>query len=229
MKQSFDTAVIIPAYNEASVLPAVIKNAKLNFKNIICVDDGSSDQTPQAAIQAGATLLKHCVNLGAGAATQTGVDFALLSPEIKYFITIDADGQHEIDDAINMLRYLKENNLDIVLGSRFLGKVHNISFVKKMFLKLAAMFSNSTSGINLTDPHVGLRVFNRKFASELKLTMPGFAHASELVHRIAEGKYKYAEVPVNVSYSEYSKAKGQSMMNAVNITVDLFHHRISKK
>jgi glycosyltransferase involved in cell wall biosynthesis len=229
MTENSEAAIIIPAYNEASAIRAVISSAKKHFIYVLCVNDGSQDETSEAIRQAGATLLEHCVNLGAGAATQTGVDYAMLDPNIKYFVTIDADGQHEIKDAINMLRYLKENNLDIVLGSRFLGKVHNISFVKKIFLKLAAMFSNSTSGINLTDPHVGLRVFNRKFASELKLTMPGFAHASELVHRIAEGKYKYAELPVNVSYSDYSKAKGQSMMNAVNITVDLFHHRISKK
>jgi cellulose synthase/poly-beta-1,6-N-acetylglucosamine synthase-like glycosyltransferase len=155
MTENSEAAIIIPAYNEASAIRAVISSAKKHFIYVLCVNDGSQDETSEAIRQAGATLLEHCVNLGAGAATQTGV--------------------------------------------------------------------------NLTDPHVGLRVFNRKFASELKLTMPGFAHASELVHRIAEGKYKYAELPVNVSYSDYSKAKGQSMMNAVNITVDLFHHRISKK
>lgn len=224
-----DVAIIIPAYNEASAIGPVISAVKKKFVNVICVNDGSRDNTSQAVDESGGILLEHCINLGAGAATQTGVDYALSDPSINYFITIDADGQHDIEDAIKMLEYLKENDLDIVLGSRFLGTVQNITGAKRAFLKLAALFSHSTSGIKLTDPHVGLRVFNRKFAEGLKLTMPGFAHASELVHRIGEGNYKFAEVPINVSYSDYSKAKGQSMMNAVNITVDLFHHRISKK
>jgi glycosyltransferase involved in cell wall biosynthesis len=222
--------VVIPVYNEQQVIRGVIKEVGRHFSNIICVNDGSQDQSSEQIILAGgATLLEHCVNLGAGAATQTGIDYALLDPDAEYFVTIDADGQHEVDDAVKMIKFLKENNLDIVLGSRFLGTVKNISKVKRTFLRIAALFSKSTSGVELTDPHVGLRVFNRKFAMELKMTMPGFAHASELVHRIGEGKFRYAELPVHVSYSDYSKAKGQSMLNAVNITVDLFHHRISKK
>jgi len=224
-----DTFVIIPVYNEQSSIRTVIKSIKKHFGKVICVSDGSRDNSSIEITNAGATIVEHCLNLGAGAATQTGIDYALLDRNIKYFITIDADGQHEIGDAIKMLDYLKKNELDIVLGSRFLGTVQNISGIKRVFLKMAAIFSSSTSGVILTDPHVGLRVFNRKFAEGLKLTMPGFAHASELVHRIGEGRYKYAEVPVHVSYSDYSKAKGQSMLNAVNITVDLFHHRISKK
>jgi len=223
------TAVIIPVYNEASVVGSMIRLTKKSFKNIICVNDGSTDESSAAIKNAGGVLLEHAINLGAGAATQTGIDYALLDPNNKYFITIDADGQHDIKDAVNMLDYLKKNDLDIVLGSRFLGTVENITGMKKQFLKLAALFSENTSGVKLTDPHVGLRVFNRRFAESLKLTMPGFAHASELVNRIGEGRYRYAELPVHVSYSDYSKAKGQSMLNAINITVDLFHHRISKK
>jgi glycosyltransferase involved in cell wall biosynthesis len=221
--------VIVPVYNEASIIGAVIQSVLNKSENVVCVDDGSQDGSSKEIQKAGATLLTHAYNLGAGAATQTGIDYALLDPRAKYFVTIDADNQHEIDDAVTMLEYLKANKLDIVLGSRFLGKVHNISKFKRLFLKLAAIFSKSTSGVELTDPHVGLRVFNRKFAENLNLTMAGFAHASELVNRIGEGNFKYAELPIHVSYSEYSKAKGQSMLNAINITVDLFHHKITKK
>jgi len=224
-----DTYAIIPVYNEASAVGDVIKTVKKTYKNVVCVDDGSRDNSSQAISSSGAILLRHSINLGAGAATQTGIDYALMDPKAKYFITIDADGQHDIKDAQQMLEYLIKNNLDIVLGSRFLGTAQNISTIKRLFLKLAAMFSEGTSGVVLSDPHVGLRVFNRRFAESLKLTMPGFAHASELIHRIGENNFKYAELPISVTYSDYSKAKGQSMMNAVNITVDLFHHRISKK
>lgn len=220
--------VIIPVYNEASVIGSVIRECQSYYRNIVCVDDGSIDNSARAVNESGAVLIRHAINLGAGAATQTGIDYALSDPGAKYFITIDADGQHEIEDAHKMLTYLKVNDLDVVIGSRFLGSVKNITKTKRSFLRLAAVFSKRTSGIELSDPHNGIRVFTREFAENLKLKIPGYAHASELIHRIAEKKYKYAEFPVSVSYSDYSKSKGQSMLNAVNITVDFFHHKLNK-
>jgi glycosyltransferase involved in cell wall biosynthesis len=224
-----DTYVIIPTYNEAGMVGVVIGKARRYFKHVVCVNDGSRDNSAEVIRAAGGTLVDHPINLGAGAATQTGVDFALLDPHAKYLITLDADDQHDVEDAVRMLAYIKEHDVDIVIGSRFMGKIENISALKRAFLKLAAVFSGATSGINLTDPHIGLRVFNRHFAENLKLTMPDFAHASELVHRIGEGNFKYAELPVTVTYSDYSKAKGQPMLNAINIAFDLFVHRINKK
>jgi glycosyltransferase involved in cell wall biosynthesis len=221
--------VIMPVYNEAPVVGAVIASVKHSFLKVICVNDGSDDGSADVINKAGASLVEHPINLGAGAATQTGIDYALQDTAAQYFITFDADGQHNIKDAVNMLAYLKQHKLDVVFGSRFMGNVENIGFIKKTFLKAAAIFSSKTSGVNLSDPHIGLRVFNRRFAENLKLTLPDFTHASEIIHRIGTGSYKYAEVPVTVTYSDYSKAKGQPMLNAINITFDLFFHRISKK
>ncbi len=221
--------MIIPAYNEAKVIGPVIKAVKKTYSNVVCVSDGSRDGTSAEIIKAGGILVEHSINLGAGAATQTGIDYALTDPDAKYFITVDADGQHEISDATRMLDHLKKHNLDIVFGSRFLGTVHNISPLKRAFLKMAAVFSESTSGVKISDPHIGIRAFNRNLAENLKLTMPGFAHASELLIRIADGKYKYDEIPVKITYSDYSKSKGQPMLNSVNIVFDLFLHRFSKK
>ena len=224
-----DTVVIVPVYNEANMVGEVIREVQLSFKNIVCVNDGSTDSSAQVIEELSVTLVNHPINLGAGAATQTGVDYALQDPAIQYFITIDADGQHDINDAVRMLEHLKVHNLDIVFGSRFKGTVENIAPLKRVFLKLAAVFSSRTTGINLSDPHIGLRVFNRSFAEKLKLTLSDFTHASEVIHRVGEHNFKYDEVPATVTYSSYSKAKGQPMLNAINITTDLFFHRISKK
>lgn len=221
--------VIVPCYNEEQVVRKVLQDIKAHFKEIICVDDGSSDNSASEIIISGATLIEHPINLGAGAAIQTGIDYALQDPAVEIFITIDADGQHNINDAVAMVKHLQRHNLDIVFGSRFIGNVESIHPIKKVFLKIAALFSTTTTGVKLTDPHIGLRVFNRKFAENLKLSLPDFTHASEVIHRIKEGNYKYAEVPVTVTYSDYSKAKGQPMMNAINITVDLLINRITKK
>jgi glycosyltransferase involved in cell wall biosynthesis len=224
-----DTYIIIPVYNEAKIIGSVLNEVLKKFSNVVCVNDGSVDNSGREIEKTRAILIEHSINLGAGAATQTGIDYALMDLKAKYFITIDADGQHEIEDALRMLERLKEKDLDIVFGSRFLGQVQNISKIKSQFLKLAALFSKKTSGVYLTDPHIGIRVFNRKFAENLKITMPDFAHASELVERVAEGNYKYDEEPVTVTYSHYSKSKGQPMLNAINITVDLMLDKISKR
>src|SRR5207302_1745230 len=122
-EKKIDTAVIIPVYNEASVIGPVIAKVKKNFDTVVCVNDGSRDDSSNQILKAEGILLEHVINLGAGAATQTGIDYALQNPKTKYFITIDADGQHEIDDAIQMLKHLKQKDLDIILGSRFLGTV----------------------------------------------------------------------------------------------------------
>lgn len=224
-----DAYVVIPVYNEQQTIGSVLQEVSKHYSNIVCVNDGSKDDSSKIIAEHGATVLNHSINLGAGAATQTGIDYALLDEKAEYFVTIDADGQHEVEDADKMLSHLKKNNLDIVFGSRFMGDVQNISKIKRGFLKLAAQFSKKTSGVYLTDPHIGIRAFNRKFAENLKMTLPDFAHASELVERVAEGKYKYDEVPVTVTYSDYSKKKGQPMLNAINITFDLMLDKISKK
>jgi glycosyltransferase involved in cell wall biosynthesis len=221
--------VIIPVYNEATVVGDVISEVRKHYSQIVCINDGSKDNSTEVILKAGATLVEHPINLGAGAATQTGIDYALQDKKAEYFITIDADGQHEIRDAVLMLEKLKKGELDIVFGSRFVGQVENISKIKSAFLKAAAIFSQRMSGVKLTDPHIGLRVFNRRFAENLKLTLPDFTHASELIYRVQEGKYRYAEVPANVTYSDYSKLNGQPMMNAINIMIDLLFHRISNK
>ena len=224
-----DTAIIIPAYNEGSSIKDVIEKIPKSFSTIVCVDDGSRDDTSRQVSMTRAQLVTHPINLGQGAALQTGIEYALLDPRIKYFVTFDADGQHRIEDVKKMIKHLKRKKLDIVLGSRFLGEAQNIGAKKKAVLKLAVRFSNLTSGVTLTDTHNGLRVFNRSTAERLKLRMPDFSHASEIIERIAEEKFAYDEVPVTIVYTDYSRAKGQSMINAVNIIFDMLLHRIVKK
>ena len=227
--RSAEVAIIIPVFNEAEVIKGVVNKVLKHFEYVVCVDDGSLDDSVAAISQTKARLVKHPVNLGQGASLQTGIEFALLNKKIKYFVTYDADGQHDINDVLLMLATIKKTHVDIILGSRFLGKAENITWLKKRVLKLAIIFSNRTSGIQLTDAHNGLRVFNRKVASQLNITMPDFSHASEIIERIAHKKFTYQEVPITVTYTDYSRKKGQSMLNAVNISFDIFLNRFTKK
>jgi len=222
-----ETAIVIPVYNEDKVIGGVIKSVMKEFKYVICVNDGSSDQSSVEISKTGAYLVEHPINMGQGAALQTGIEFARKLP-VKYFVTFDADGQHRLEDVRLMLRTIAKENRDIVLGSRFLGDTIGMTKSKRRILKLATTFSNVTSGLKLTDTHNGLRVFNRRFAESLQLKVSDMAHASEILEVIAVGKYDYTEVPVTIEYTDYSKAKGQSIINAINIGFDTLLRRISR-
>jgi polyprenyl-phospho-N-acetylgalactosaminyl synthase len=228
MARRTDVAVIIPVYNEASVVGDVVKRTMKHFPSVVCINDGSRDNSSSVISSTGAYLIEHPINMGQGAALQTGIEFARQLPGIKYFVTYDADGQHQIQDVLTMLKEIEEGGYDIVLGSRFLGTAAGISGSKVMVLKMAIAFSNATTGLKLTDTHNGLRVFNRRVAEELQITLPDMAHASEILEIIADKKYKYTEVPAHIVYTDYSRAKGQSIVNAVNIVIDTLLRKVSK-
>jgi len=222
-----NVAIIIPVYNEANVIAGVINDLKKKFKYVVCVDDGSKDGSKVEISKSGSYLVEHPINMGQGAALQTGIEFARGLP-VDYFVTFDADGQHRIKDAEAMLKELAKGKYDVILGSRFLGDSIGMKISKKIILKMAIKFSNITSGLKLTDTHNGLRAFNRIFAEGIQITLPDMAHASEILEIIAEKKYRYLEMPVTIEYTKYSMEKGQSMINAINIGVDTILRKFSK-
>jgi polyprenyl-phospho-N-acetylgalactosaminyl synthase len=223
-----DVAFVVPVYNEAEVIGSVIRGVLETCPHVVCVNDGSSDDSADQILEAGGYLVNHPINMGQGAALQTGIEFARLLPGVTRFVTFDADGQHRVEDAVRMLRVLDSTDVDIVLGSRFLGEAIGASRAKRMLLKAAVRFSNMTSGIRLTDAHNGLRVFNRHVADTLRITAPDMTHASEIIELIARNKYRFVEVAVTIDYSDYSVAKGQPAVNAVNIAVDTLLRKVSR-
>lgn len=225
-ENGYETYFIIPAYNEGSAIAAVISGIPESY-GVICIDDGSQDDTAKQIATTRAILIKHPINMGQGAALQTGFEYALQLPQMQYVVTFDADGQHRIEDVEKMLETSASSGVDVVLGSRFLGNAAvNMPRSKRLVLKLAIMFSNLSTGVKLTDTHNGLRVLNRHAVESMRLTMSDFTHASEIVDRISKEKLSYTEVPVTIVYSEYSMAKGQSMMNAVNIAFDVILSKV---
>ncbi|MDJ0312981.1 glycosyltransferase family 2 protein [Arthrobacter sp. H35-D1] len=215
------TWIVIPMYNEASVVGTVIEGLREVFPFVVCVDDGSTDGSQEAARAAGAVVVQHPVNLGQGASLQTGIEYALNDPELDCIVTFDADGQHRVVDAQAMAERIKSGEAEIVLGSRFLDKRTKLSPAKRLVLRTAAVQSRMATGLALTDAHNGLRALSPKVARGIHLTQNRMAHASELVHQIAEMKPKWVEQPVEIIYTDYSKAKGQSLLNSVNIIADL--------
>jgi glycosyltransferase involved in cell wall biosynthesis len=216
-----DTAIVIPVYNEDQVLGEVLKGVLSTFANVVCVDDGSSDNSSDVIRSTNAVLISHPMNLGQGAALQTGIEAALQIPQVKYLVTFDSDGQHSVSDALAMVERLRQGDIEVIFGSRFLDERTNVGRLKKSVLKLAVLYTNALSGVRLTDAHNGLRAFTRTVAQSIELTHNGMAHATEIVNQISRGKFAYTEMPVHIVYTEYSKAKGQSLWNSVNIIFDL--------
>ncbi len=217
-----DTWVVVPVYNEATVLGEVVRGLRERFDHVVCVDDGSTDDSAQVAREAGARVLVHPVNLGQGAALQTGIEYAVAQPAMAYLVTFDADGQHQVDDAEAMVEVARTGGFGAVFGSRFLDARNEAGLFKRLVLRVAAWFTRQSTGMRLTDAHNGLRVLRRDAAEQVHLHQDGMAHASEIVLHVARTHLPWTEYGVHVLYTEYSRGKGQSTLNAVNILVDLF-------
>ncbi len=217
-----DVWIVVPAYNEAGVIGDVIRQLRSVFDNVVCVDDGSADDTGDIAWKAGAHLVRHPVNLGQGAAIQTGVEYARNRPGARVFATFDADGQHRVTDVLAMIDRLHSESADIVIGTRFAPGVSRPPLLKRVVLQTAAALSRRGRRLGLTDSNNGLRVFNKTVADRLDITMNGMSHATEFIMLIDENRWRVAEQPVEVLYTEYSSAKGQPLLNGVNIIVDGF-------
>jgi glycosyltransferase involved in cell wall biosynthesis len=216
-----DVWIVIPAFNEASVIGDVIADVRSVFGNVVCVDDGSRDDTGDRAHRAGAHVVRHPVNLGQGAAIQTGVEYARSRPGANVFATFDADGQHRVKDVVRMIDRLTAEDLDIVIGTRFGDRApERMPKLKRLLLPIVAKLSPASRKLGLTDAHNGLRVFNRTVADGLNLTMNGMAHASEFIALIVENHWRVAEEPVEILYTDYSMSKGQPLVNGVNIIFD---------
>ena len=212
--------IVIAAFNEAAVIEPIVSDIVRRNYSVVLVDDGSQDKTGQIALAAGATVVTHPVNLGQGAALQTGMKFAI-QQGAHAIVTFDADGQHRPSDIARLVDALEQTNADYVLGSRFLGSSRGMPLRRRLLLHAAIWFTRVVTGLRLTDTHNGLRAMSREGAQRISLRQNRMAHASELLQQIAASELPYIEVPVTIEYTRYSLAKGQGLADSVAILFDL--------
>jgi glycosyltransferase involved in cell wall biosynthesis len=212
--------IVVPAYNEGRAIESVLAELSTRYANIVVVDDGSRDDTSARSLSAGAFVVRHHINLGQGAAIQTGFDF-VLARGARFVATFDADGQHSVDDMATMLAELERTRADVALGSRFLGAGIGLGRARRVVLKLAILQQRLVTGLKLTDAHNGLRVFTAAAARRIRIRQNRMAHASEIISQIATLQLRVIEVPCTIRYTEYSKAKGQKLTGALRILWDL--------
>jgi glycosyltransferase involved in cell wall biosynthesis len=221
-----DVWVVVPAYNEAERLPATLSRLRSRFPRVVVVDDGSTDATVQSAMKCpGVWVLRHAFNLGQGAALQTGIDFAL-AQGARFIATFDADGQHDVEDLPSLLEPLQDGRADVALGSRFLGGTIGMPRSRRLLLRAAVLFTCLFSRVYVTDAHNGLRAFSRRGAEQIRISLNGMAHASEIIEQIRMRRLRYCEVPVTIRYSAAVLNKGQSGWNSLRIVANLTWARI---
>jgi len=216
--------VVIPAYNEAQILRDVLREL-LNYNrsyHVVIVDDGSSDGTATVASSFPVHVLTHPVNLGQGAALATGIEYAL-GEKAEIIVTFDSDGQMRPQDIGTLVNEVLKGGIDVALGSRFLtSPPSGMSRMKRIALKWATLLTKLTTGLKITDTHNGMRAFKAEALRKFVITQNQMAHASEILSEIARNKLVYRELPVTIRYTQYSKAKGQSIFNSINILFELF-------
>ncbi|WP_153394947.1 glycosyltransferase family 2 protein [Ornithinicoccus halotolerans] len=215
-----DAWLVIPLFNEGPVIAEVLATARERFPHVVCVDDASQDDSARLAREAGAVVVQHPFNLGQGAALQTGIRYVLEATDAPFVVTFDADGQHRVEDAEDMVRRAREEDLAIVFGSRFLDDRTDPGTLRRLVLRGAVWLTNQQTGLRLSDAHNGLRVLRRDAASRLDLKQDRMAHATEIVLQLGRTGLPWAEHPVHVLYTDYSRGKGQSLINSVNILID---------
>ena len=221
--------IIIPVYNEKPVIRKVIEELIPFGYTILVIDDGSTDDIKsELDALARVIYIRHKANLGQGAALQTGIDYAL-SCHADFLVSFDADGQHTAADIPRILQPLIDNEADVVLASRFLVKgSHNASVFRQLVLKAGRRINYLFTGLYLSDAHNGFRAFNRVGAQSLKISENRMAHATEIIAQIRKHKLRYKEMASTIVYTNYSKAKGQSPIQALKIFFDLVLQKLFK-
>lgn len=218
--------IVIAAYNEAERIDRTLASlAEQGFHQVIVVDDGSRDHTSEVASRKAAYVLRHPVNCGQGAALQTGIDFAL-QQSADVIVTFDADNQHDASEIGRLVLPICSGELDVVLGSRFLGKTVAMPFLRRVLLNLAIWYTRLTTRLGVTDTHNGFRAFSRKAAQAIRIRHPRMAHASEILEEIARHKLAWQEQPVTIRYTQDTLAKGQTSWDAAFIAGQLVLGRL---
>lgn len=230
-----NTYIVLPAYNEGKVIKKTIGDIKKEgYNNIVIVDDGSTDNTYSEAVSTETIVVKHPINRGKGAATQTGIDGAkLLNADI--IVTMDSDGQHDPKDIKTIIEPILKNQADVVIGSRFLKESENMPKSRIIMNKIGNIVTYIFFGAMSSDSQSGFRAYSKKAANSVYSYMDRYEFESEMLGHIKSAKLKTKEIPIEVIYTDYSlnkykghKVPGQGFLNGIKMVVRLIEHTLFK-
>jgi len=191
-------AIVIPAYNEEKVIGDTIDKIAFDKRDIVVVDDGSSDGTSTIAKERGAVVLRHDTNLGKGRAHRTAFQYALKSG-YDWIITMDADGQHNPDEIPLFIDALKRDKGDIIIGERRVS-LASMPFVRFTVNLLTSFIVSILCGKRIKDSQSGFRAIKRDVLLNVPLSTNNFQTESEIIVKAVRMGYKAASVPISAIY-----------------------------
>tara|TARA_B100000886_G_scaffold339634_1_gene305708 strand:+ start:3697 stop:4383 length:687 start_codon:yes stop_codon:yes gene_type:complete len=213
-----DVLILIPVYNEDKKIQIVVDALLKYFRNILVINDGSTDDTFRKLLKYDLFLINHPLNLGQGAALDTGFEFFINNTNFEYLVTFDGDNQHNINDLIEMIKKIKVEDIHGVVGSRFIKKtsLKNVPNLRIVILILAKLYEKIFYGSKFTDAHNGLRILKRDVVQSCLMPLDNYdmSHATEISYKLSHSHFKIKEYPVTFLYHDMYP---QSVLNAINL------------
>jgi len=224
-------AIVIPAYNEGKVIKKVIDSLPRKLSHIekilvIVANDGSTDNSAEEIKKTKAILIDLPLNLGYGGATMTGFEAAkILNTDIA--VTFDGDGQHDPNEIEKIIQPILTGEADFVIGIRNIN-VKKMPLIKRIGNWGMSFITSILSGYWITDSQSGFKAFSKDAINKLKIDALGYEFCSEMIIEARRQNIKTKEVPIKAIYTDYSKRKGQSIFNGMNLIVRLLFKKFTR-
>jgi glycosyltransferase involved in cell wall biosynthesis len=221
--------IIIPVYNESGRIGVLVeKLKKIGYNNVLVVDDGSDDNSGDEALVKGATVIKHLINRGVGAATETGLRFFRANVEFEFAVTIDGDNQHDPTDINYLLSKQMEENADLTIGNRFMSKENDIPNIRKFYNLIADILTSLLVLKKVSDSQSGFKAWSKKAARTIQIEQDGYDFCSEVIIKAYHHKLKIINVPINVYYPVNYSDKGQNLNQGIKTALNIIYHSLFK-
>lgn len=221
--------IIVPVLNESGRIGVLINNLKaLGFRNILVVDDGSNDNSCSEAGFNGAIVIRHLINRGVGAATETGLEFFRTNNNYNFAVTIDGDNQHDPIDIKLLLAKHIEENADLTIGNRFMSGENHIPGIRKFYNFLANILTSILVLQKVTDSQSGFKVWSRKTIKTIKIEQDGYDFCSEVIVKAFHHQLKIINVPIKVYYPVNYSEKGQNLNQGIKTALNIVYHSLFK-
>ncbi len=192
--------LLIPAYNEARTIGQVVSEAREIIESVVVVDDGSQDATAQIAEDSGSLVIKHSVNSGKGAALRTGFQH-VLDNGYDALITMDSDGQHDVNDIPGFLKAFDERGSGIIIGSR-MQDISTMPAVRKFTNKFTSFVGSLLTHQKIRDSQSGFRLISSDVLRAVELETAGYEMESELLIKASRAGFRITSVPIKTIYGQ---------------------------
>lgn len=220
----------IPCFNEEAVIKDTLHEIRKyiqKYENIeiLIIDDGSNDDTVKIAKENNVNhILSHPINIGLGLAFQSGLNFAKQN-NFDYLINLDADNQYKPEYILSLIKKIKDESLDIVIGSRDFSKIDHFSNFKKKLQKFGSWVVEVISNQNISDASSGFRIYSKKAINKINCTSR-FSYTLDTIIQAGDRNLKIGEIKITTNEptrsSRLFKSNFEFIFNQAKIVLNCF-------